>query len=179
MPTKRTIALAAAVVMATGLASCAQKETFSSLPPSEADADGPKVVEATPRVQPIAEDTEADRRRDAENILNERLVFFDFDRSDIRPEFRVMLGAHSDYLVDNRGTSVMLQGHADERGSTEYNLALGQRRADSVREYLITSGVYSDQIEAVSYGEERPRALGSNEAAWAENRRVEILYTDE
>ena len=180
MPTKKTIALAAIIFMAAGLASCAKKEAFSSLPPSGEDsADGPKVVEATPRVQRVGEDPDADARRDSENILNERLVFFDFDKSDIRPEFRPMLSAHTDFLVDNRSRSMMLQGHADERGSTEYNLALGQRRSDSVREYLVSGGVYTDQVEAISYGEERPRALGSNEAAWAENRRVEILYTDE
>ncbi len=179
-PTKKTVPLVAMVVMAAGLASCAQKESFSSLPPSEESAaDGPKVVEATPRVQRVAEDDGADARRDGENILNERLVFFDFDKSEIRPEFRAMLSAHTDYLVGNRGKAAMLQGHADERGSTEYNLALGQRRADAVREYLTAGGVYSDQLEAISYGEERPRALGSNESAWAENRRVEILYTDE
>lgn len=181
MPTNKTIALAAVVVTAVGLASCAQKESYSSLPPSgDSSADGPKVVEATPRVQRVEEaDSGSDARRDGENILNERLVYFDFDKSEIRPEFRAMLSAHTDYLVSNRGSGVMLQGHADERGSTEYNLALGQRRADAVREYMIAGGVYADQLEAISYGEERPRALGSNEAAWAENRRVEILYTDE
>ena len=179
MPKKNTLALALAAVMATGLVSCAKEEAYSSLPPSD-DSQGPKVVEATPKVKRVDNSaTGSDGRLDSDNILNQRLVFFDFDKSDIRPEFRAMLSAHTDFLVTNRGSSVVLQGHADERGSTEYNLALGQRRADSVREFLVAGGVYSDQIEAISYGEERPRALGSNESAWAENRRVEIVYTDE
>ncbi len=175
----KTAALLAMTALAAGLASCAQKEAYSSQAPSAAaDGAGPKVVEATPRVQ-RDDSSEPDTRSDRDNILNERLVFFDFDKSVVLPEFGAMLTAHTDFLVVNRDKAVVLQGHADERGSTEYNLALGQRRSDAVAEVLISGGVFPDQVETISYGEERPRALGSNEAAWAENRRVEIIYTDE
>ena len=176
--------LVATTVFLVGLSatSCAPKESYSGqpAPATSEDQKGPRVVEATPRVRESEGATSvADARTERGNVLNERLVFFDLDKSVIKQQFFVLLDAHADFLVDNRNARVVLQGHADERGSTEYNLALGQRRADSVGEYLTARGVFPEQIETISYGEERPRALGSNEAAWAQNRRVEIVYGDE
>jgi peptidoglycan-associated lipoprotein len=117
--------------------------------------------------------------RDPKSILSKRSVYFDFDSNAIREEFRPIIQAHARFLVENRKARVALQGHADERGSREYNLALGQRRADAVRQAMAVLGVGEPQVEAVSFGEERPRALGRDEAAWAENRRVDIVYEGE
>ena len=186
MKINKLVVMVTSGVMLVGLTSCAQEESFSSLPPTKdsVSGDGPKVVEATPRVTLIDNSASSDQasydaRSDVDNILSTRLIYFDFDSKEIRPEFGAVLSAHADYLISNRNSGVTLQGHADERGSTEYNLSLGQDRADAVRDVLVANGVFPDQIETISYGEERPRALGSNEGAWAENRRVEIVYTDE
>ena len=102
------------------------------------------------------------------------LVFFDYDKSDIRPEFRDMLNTRAAYLVANPNVKVVLEGHADERGTREYNLALGERRAKQVATYLQVKGVSAGQIDVVSYGEEMPLALGKSEADYAQNRRVQF-----
>ena len=111
--------------------------------------------------------------------LQQRLIYFEFDKSVVSSEQLSVIEAHARFLVDNPDKAVLLEGHADERGSNEYNLALGQRRANAVRDILTANGVYDNQMETVSFGEERPLARESNEAAWAENRRVEIRYRDE
>lgn len=105
------------------------------------------------------------------------VVYFDFDQAIVKRGFHEELDKHADFLSDNRDQNVRLEGHADERGTREYNLALGERRANAVRAYLVAQGVSGTQIEVISYGEERPAVGGSNEAAWAKNRRVEIEYT--
>ena len=120
-----------------------------------------------------------DDDRQADSLLDQRLVFFDFDSSLVRSEFLPVLSAHADFLVRNPGLGVILEGHADNRGSNEYNLALGQRRANAIRDILLSGGVSLGQMETLSFGEEEPRAFGNNEEAWAENRRVEIRYNDE
>lgn len=116
---------------------------------------------------------------DPNNILSTRSVYFDFDSYAVKDEYRPMVVAHAKYLRDNPGARTLLQGHADERGSREYNLALGQRRADAVRYAMTLSGARESQIESVSLGEEKPRATGHDEASWAENRRVDIRYQGE
>jgi peptidoglycan-associated lipoprotein len=110
------------------------------------------------------------------NIPSERVIHFDYDMSDIRPEARALLEQHATYLSGNPNTQVRLEGHADERGSREYNLALGERRAESAKGALMSLGVSGNQITTLSYGEERPVALGHNEHDWQLNRRVEIIY---
>lgn len=120
-----------------------------------------------------------DDRKDDTSLLQKRLVYFDYDKSVVREEALPILHAHAEFLRRNRGLGIVLGGHADERGSNEYNLALGQRRANAVRDILAADGVSSGQIEPLSFGEEQPRAQGQSEAAWQENRRVEIRYTDE
>lgn len=114
---------------------------------------------------------------DPQSPLAQRLIYFDFDRSDIRPEFLDVLSAHAQYLVDRPNAQVRLEGHTDERGSREYNIGLGDRRAQSVRRILLFQGVANNQVSTVSYGEERPAAQGQNEDAWAQNRRVELVYS--
>jgi peptidoglycan-associated lipoprotein len=108
--------------------------------------------------------------------LNQRIVYFDFDKSDIRPEFRDLISAHARNLVAHLSLKVRLEGHTDERGSREYNIGLGERRAQAVRRALMLEGVSDSQITTVSYGEERPAVLGHDEAAWSKNRRVEVVY---
>lgn len=111
----------------------------------------------------------------SEAIL-ETTIHFDFDKAAIKPEFTKILDAHASFLVANPAKSVTIEGHADERGTPEYNIALGERRAVSVAIYLESMGVASSQIGVVSYGEEKPVNLEHSEAAWAANRRAELAY---
>ena len=113
---------------------------------------------------------------DPNSLLAKRVVYFDFDKSDIKPEFRDILNAHAEYLANHADVSVTLEGHCDERGTREYNIALGERRANAVQRMLTLQGVAASQINTISYGEERPAALGHDEDAWALNRRVEFIY---
>ncbi len=116
---------------------------------------------------------------DPSNILSKRSVYFDFDKYEIKPEFRDLIEAHAKYLNSHPALSVRIEGNADERGSREYNLALGQERAVSVRKALNLLGVSDKQIETVSNGKEKPKASGHDEASWAENRRSDIFYPGE
>ena len=104
------------------------------------------------------------------------VIYFEFDRSEVRPEFAELINAHARHLARNGATRVRLEGHTDERGSREYNIALGERRAQAVRLALKLQGAGDGQMTTVSYGEERPAAEGSDEAAYEKNRRVEIVY---
>jgi peptidoglycan-associated lipoprotein len=108
--------------------------------------------------------------------LRNRTVYFDFDRDEVRAEFRQIVADHGRYLAANPNAKVRLEGHADERGSREYNIGLGERRAQAVRQALLLQGAGASQLTTVSYGEERPAATGSDEESWALNRRVEIVY---
>ncbi|MDX1633070.1 MAG: peptidoglycan-associated lipoprotein Pal [Marinobacter sp.] len=102
--------------------------------------------------------------------------YFDFDTAEIKSESRDVLVAHARYLAANPSQEVRLEGHADERGTKEYNLALGERRANAVARFLVVNGASRDQIETVSYGEEKPAVMGSGESVWAQNRRVEMIF---
>jgi peptidoglycan-associated lipoprotein len=121
----------------------------------------------------------ASEQTDPNNILSKRSVYFEYDHYTVAGKYQELLAAHSKYLAKHPEAKVLLQGNADERGSTEYNLALGQKRAEAVRATLRSLGVSDKQIEAVSLGEEKPRATGHDEKAWAENRRADILYPGE
>ena len=104
------------------------------------------------------------------------IVYFDYDRAEIKPEFVPVVAAHAKYLNGNAQRKVRLEGHSDERGSREYNIGLGERRAQAVRRALMLQGVTENQITTVSYGEERPAVQGSDETAYSKNRRVELVY---
>ena len=117
--------------------------------------------------------------RDPSNILSKRSVYFDYDSNAVKDEYRGLVQAHSRYLTDRRDARIRIEGNADERGSREYNLALGQRRAEAVKRVMTVLGVGDERIETISFGEEKPVAMGSNEAAWAENRRADIKYAGE
>lgn len=113
---------------------------------------------------------------DPNSMLAKRSVFHSFDSDAIQNENKAIIQAHAKYLADNPGRKVRVEGNTDERGSSEYNLALGQRRANGVKKMLILGGADANQVEAVSFGEEKPRATAHNESAWAQNRRTDIVY---
>jgi peptidoglycan-associated lipoprotein len=104
------------------------------------------------------------------------IIYFDYDRAEIKPEFVPVVSAHAKYLNGNTARKVRLEGHADERGSREYNIGLGEKRSQAVRRALLLQGVAEAQITTVSYGEERPQAQGGDEAAYSRNRRSEMVY---
>lgn len=120
--------------------------------------------------------TRTDPLTDPNSPLSLRSIYFDFDSFVIGDKFRAAVEAHAKYLLANKGKKVVIQGNADERGGSEYNLALGQKRAEAVRRALGLLGVPEAQVEAVSFGKEKPKALGHDEAAWAENRRADLVY---
>ncbi|HEX9720214.1 MAG TPA: peptidoglycan-associated lipoprotein Pal [Ramlibacter sp.] len=105
-----------------------------------------------------------------------RIIYFDYDSYVIKPQFQSLLDGHARFLRANNGRRISIEGHTDERGGREYNLALGQRRSEAVRQALGLLGVPDRQVEAVSFGKEKPVAMGSDEAAWSQNRRAEIVY---
>jgi peptidoglycan-associated lipoprotein len=109
-------------------------------------------------------------------LLQNLVLYFEFDRSEIRSEFNTMLAAHGRYLASDPALTVRLEGHSDERGSREYNIGLGERRALAVRQILLLQGVTASQVTTVSYGEERPAVFGSDEESYSLNRRVELVY---
>ena len=113
---------------------------------------------------------------DPNSPLATRVIYFDYDSANIRADFQNVVQAHAQYLSKNASTSITLEGHTDERGSREYNLALGERRAQAVRKQLVLLGASAQQIQTVSYGEERPVSDGHDEQAYGLNRRVEIKY---
>ena len=113
---------------------------------------------------------------DPNSLLAKRVVYFDFDRSEIKGEFRDIIQAHAEYLASHSDVSLTLEGHADERGTREYNIALGERRSNAVQRMLTLQGVAASQIRTISYGEERPAALGHEDNAWSLNRRAEFIY---
>jgi peptidoglycan-associated lipoprotein len=114
--------------------------------------------------------------KDPASPLSKRSVYYDFDMYNIREEFQPMVETHAKFLLEHKDLRVRVEGNCDERGSREYNLALGQRRADAVKKAMTLLGVPAKQVDTVSFGAEKPKALGSNEEAWAENRRSDIVY---
>ncbi len=113
---------------------------------------------------------------EAGDMLGRRKVYFEFDSATLDEESRALVEAHANYLANNPNMTLVLEGHADERGTREYNLALGERRAQTVSDFMGALGVSGNRIQNVSYGEERPESVGHDESAWRLNRRVEILY---
>jgi peptidoglycan-associated lipoprotein len=168
--------LTISILLLSMLAACASDKpaevVAEPVAPVEAPVAAP-VAEAPKEVAPVA----VDALDDVNSILAKRSAFFDFDKSAVKAADKPMVQAHGQYLAANPGRKVVVEGNADERGSSEYNLALGNRRADSVKKMLVVSGAQAGQISTVSYGEEKPRAAGHNEAAWSQNRRADIAYS--
>ena len=151
----------------------AQPATPPATPPQR-----PGGVTATP-IPPAAKSAAVSPLKDPNNILSKRSVFYDYDSDLIKEEYQPMLRAHARYLADNRADKVLVQGNTDERGSREYNLALGQRRAEAVKRALILMNAQETQVEAVSFGEEKPRCEEKTEACYAQNRRSDLLHAGE
>ena len=116
---------------------------------------------------------------DPKSVLSKRSVYFDFDSYEVKAEYKDLVTAHAKFLTENRQFKMLIQGNTDERGSREYNLALGQKRADALKKMLALLGAREEQLESVSLGEEKPKNEGHDEAAWAENRRGDMLYSGE
>lgn len=176
-----TAKLVSISVAALFIAACATPVDDKAAPVAEKSA--PAAATPTPapdsrsvaRVEP-APGSALDALSDPSSPLSKRSVHFDFDSFVVKAEYQPLVEAHGRYLVANKQRRVVIEGNADERGSREYNLALGQKRAETVKGRLALLGVADGQIEAVSFGEERPRATGKDESAWAENRRADIVY---
>lgn len=174
------------MVLVNLLAACASqeaKDTKASVEDKSPAAIAEKAAE--PSVQTAAIQTAPAQQqaleplKDPANILSRRSVYFDYDSSAVKDEYKSMVEAHAKYIVGRPSAHVTLQGNCDERGSREYNLALGQRRAEAVKKMMTVLGVVDKQIEAVSLGEEKPKAAGNDEASWAQNRRTDIVYQGE
>lgn len=153
-----------------------QPQTTTSKP----EAAPPKKPPVAPTVKKIeSQPITANPLKDPGSILSKRSVYFDYDSSTVKEEDKSLIGAHAKFLTDNRNRKITVQGHTDERGSREYNIGLGQRRADSVKKIMMLLGVTDSQIETVSFGEEKPAVQGSDESAYSKNRRGDIVYDGE
>ena len=163
--------LAVSIMLVNLLAACASDK------PAETVAAAPEPAREVAQTAPArATESEVDPLNDSRSILAKRSVYYPFDVSAVQDSDKPIVQAHAKYLSEHPDRKVRLEGNADERGSNEYNLALGQRRADGVKKMLSLGGAKSSQVETVSYGEEKPRASGHNESAWAQNRRTDIKY---
>ncbi|MEY4760964.1 MAG: hypothetical protein RLZZ200_820 [Pseudomonadota bacterium] len=150
-------------------------QAVGATPNSGAQSAGAGGDNATTRVT-VGGDTKSGGLGPSGALGSQRIVYFDYDSSDVRPEFVDVVAAHGRFLSGNASVRVRLEGHTDERGSPEYNIGLGERRAQTVKRALLLQGVAESQIATVSYGEERAAVSGSEETAYAKNRRVEIVY---
>ena len=166
------------VAMIIGLALVACKSAPEAQPDTTPPAQPPSKPAVETQAAPDPRDyTDARNFDNPESLLSKRVIYFDFDKSTVRPEFRGIVGAHAAYLAAHGSARVTLEGHADERGTREYNLGLGERRGNAVSGLMSAQGGRGDQLTVVSYGEERPTCRVSDEDCWAMNRRVEIVYT--
>jgi len=190
---KRNLVIAVLVVFAFSsfflLSSCAKKQVMTEEKAMEAPA---KVEEEKP-VAAAKEEAKVERLKELEAAKKEEIdqekawmerraakfeaesIYFDFDKSFIKLEYRPILHEKAAFLKDYPEMRARIEGNCDERGTNEYNLALGERRANSAKNFLVSLGIAADRIEIISYGEERPRALGHNEAAWSQNRRDDFV----
>jgi peptidoglycan-associated lipoprotein len=160
-----------AALLCTAAIGCSKK--VKEVPPTDTGADTGTVTETTP----TAPGAYGPEDLDTDACLRQRVVYFDLDQESLRPEFQAAMACHAKYLRDRPSSRMTLEGNADERGSREYNLGLGERRGNAVSSALQANGGSAGQITVVSYGEERPTCNSSGEDCWAKNRRVEIVYT--
>lgn len=169
---KNKVLLSLVAVSMLALGACASKgdKTASTPPPSDTSAYNSTAGQGTQ-----LGNADEDARAAAERALTNNIVYFDYDSSAIKPEYSSVVDAYAKYLSANPVAKVRIEGHTDERGSREYNVALGERRANTVKDALVTEGVSAAQISVISYGEERPAAEGHDESAWAQNRRAQII----
>jgi peptidoglycan-associated lipoprotein len=179
---RKWIIAAALVVLAAGCSSTPEKtETpIDEKPVTPAATTTPGATTSGATTSGVTGTALPTLHKDPNNILSkQRSVYFDYDQFVIKDQYRPMIEAHAKYLQSNRGLKITIQGNTDERGTREYNIALGQKRADAVKQTLVLLGVQEAQIETVSFGKEKPRREGHDEASWAENRRADIVYAGE
>ncbi len=174
--TSQTKTLAMLVSSVVLLSACASKVPLEEKAPVVE-----KTVQAvTPAADPNAvkevKTVSVDPLNDPNGVLAKRSVYFDFDSYIVKDDYKSVVENHSKYLNTNKARKILIQGNTDERGGSEYNLALGQKRAEAVRKAMSLLGVPESQLEAVSLGKEKPKATGHDEASWAENRRADIVY---
>jgi len=177
---KHTLVVVGLVAM---LSACGSAVKLDNVPvedrssTSSAAADANKGANGTPVGKSAVASVDLSKNgQDAAMQASNRVVYFDYDSFAIRPEFQAVIEAHAKYIRADKARKVMIEGHTDERGGREYNLALGQKRADAVRKALSLLGVGENQLEAVSFGKEKPAVQGGTEAAMEKNRRAEISY---
>jgi len=177
------------VLIASVLAGCASTDTKdegapvidrqpqAGTKPEAAPKQTPPPAPTVKRVesQPVA----ANPLKDPGSVLSKRSIYFDYDSFSVKEDDKPLVSAHAKFLTDNRNRKITIQGNTDERGSREYNIGLGQRRADSVKKMMMLLGVTDSQVETVSFGEEKPAVPGADESAWSKNRRAEIVYDGE
>ena len=178
---KKLLALVAVMVLLAGCASTPDAGVQGRGRGPHADGHAPAQpggAAVTP-VAPQARAAGANPLKDPNNILSKRSIFYDYDKYDVKDEYKPLLQAHAQYLAQNRGAKMLIQGNCDERGSREYNIALGQKRADGVKKMLQLMGAQESQIESVSLGEEKPRCTEQTEACYSQNRRSDMLYPGE
>jgi len=168
-----------ALVIALAISACKTTEPVTDTTTTDTTDTAPAVVtEATTSAAPDPRDYTDSRNFDnSESLLSKRVIYFDFDKSDVKSEYRAIVAAHASYVASHGSARVTLEGHADERGTREYNLGLGERRGNAISGLLSAAGAMGSQLDTVSYGEERPVCRVSDENCWWQNRRVEIVYT--
>jgi peptidoglycan-associated lipoprotein len=167
------------------LAACSSEPTKEQEPAPVTDQKGENVVR--PPVKPVEPSTAgvkdrnglSEELRNPNNILSKRSVFFDYDSNLVKDEFKPLVTAHARYLQQHPTAKMRIEGNADDRGSREYNLALGQRRADAVKQMMQLLGAKAEQVETVSFGEEKPKCSQAAESCWSQNRRGDIAYQGE
>jgi len=167
----KTVRIALVALLCVGAAACSKKEVK---PPVASGVDN------TPAPMTAGDQTSGKygpEDLDRDSCLRQRVVYFDFDKTEIKPEFQAIMACHAKYLQDRPMAQVRLEGNTDERGTREYNLGLGEHRAQAVSSALQAAGGSTSQINVISYGKEKPTCREHNEDCWGKNRRVEIVYT--
>jgi peptidoglycan-associated lipoprotein len=179
-------AIFAALILAAGCQTTPEEQTPAKVEDRRPGAGKPGAeARAVERPKVAAVDVTAARKdparalKDPANILSKRSIYFDYDKYDVKDEYRSLIEAHAKYLRENPDAKMLIQGNADERGSREYNVALGQKRSDNVKKVLILLGARDAQLESVSLGEEKPACAEHNEECWSKNRRGDMLYGGE
>ena len=180
--------LMAGMVVLAVLAGCGSTTTKQQDGAAVEDRSKPGTVVEQPPVKPatgaeakplVDKPMAGNPLKDPSNILSRRSIFFDYDSNVVKDEFKSLVTAHAQYLQSHPAAKIRIEGNADERGSREYNLALGQRRSDAVRQMMQLIGARATQIETVSFGEEKPRCTEAAESCWSQNRRADIAYQGE
>lgn len=180
---KKLLAIAAVVALLAGCASTRPEETKAGVEDRTPTTDTttvptqPLVTTVTP-LAPTG-DQLPNALKDPNNILSKRSLYYDYDKYEVKEEYKPLLQAHARYLAQNRNARMLIQGNCDERGSREYNIALGQKRSDGVKKLLLLMGAQESQVESVSLGEEKPRCTDNTETCYGQNRRSDLLYGGE